>query len=131
MATIRYTTFTFSKPPQISSDDYVTLKEVLTQRPDYNINPPSSFVELFKGELIFLGIGTFGFLIASLDLEEWLNVVGSIPAIFAFFLLFSFVPSLISYLVFISDKSRYYSILKQDLIKSNSYAEFTILRNKR
>lgn len=131
MATIQYTTYRFNRPPLISSDDYETLKEILTERPDHNINPPSSFVETFKGELIFLGIGAVGFLIASLDLAEWLNWVGGIPAFFAFFSLFSFVPSMLSYVGFVSDKSSYYGKLKRDIINSKNYTEFTNLRNKR
>lgn len=131
MATIQYTTYRFNRPPLISSDDYETLKEILTERPEYSINPPSSFVETFKGELIFLGIGAVGFLIASLDLAEWLNWVGGIPAFFAFFSLFSFVPSMLSYVGFVSDKSSYYGKLKRDIINSKNYTEFTNLRNKR
>jgi hypothetical protein len=131
MATIQYKTYRFNRPQLISIDDYEILKEILTERPEYNINPPSSFIETFKGELIFLSIGVVGFLIASLDLEEWLNWVGGIPAFFAFFSLFSFVPSMLSYLDFISDKSSYYGKLKRDIIKSNNYAEFTNLRNIR
>jgi hypothetical protein len=131
MATIQYTKYRFNRPPLISSDDYETLKEILTERPEYSINPPSSFVETFKGELIFLGIGAVGFLIASLDLAEWLNWVGGIPAFFAFFSLFSFVPSMLSYVGFVSDKSSYYDKLKRDIINSKNYTEFTNLRNKR
>jgi hypothetical protein len=131
MATIQYTTYRFNRPPLISSDDYETLKEILTERPEYSINPPSSFVETFKGELIFLGIGAVGFIIASLDLAEWLNWVGGIPAFFAFFSLFSFVPSMLSYVGFVSDKSSYYGKLKRDIINSKNYTEFTNLRNKR
>jgi hypothetical protein len=131
MATIQYTTYRFNRPPLISSDDYETLKDILTERPEYSINPPSSFVETFKGELIFLGIGAVGFLIASLDLAEWLNWVGGIPAFFAFFSLFSFVPSMLSYVGFVTDKSSYYGKLKRDIINSKNYTEFTNLKNKR
>jgi hypothetical protein len=131
MATIQYTTYRFNRPPLISSDDYETLKDILTERPEYSINPPSSFVETFKGEIIFLGIGAVGFLIASLDLAEWLNWVGGIPAFFAFFSLFSFVPSMLSYVGFVTDKSSYYGKLKRDIINSKNYTEFTNLKNKR
>ena len=131
MATIQYVTYRFNRPPLISRDDYETLKEILTERPDYNIKPPSSFVETFKGELILLGIGAVGLLIASLDLAEWLNLVGGIPSFIAFFLLFSFVPTMLSYLGFISNKSSYYSKLKRNVIKSKYYAEFINLRNIR
>ncbi len=131
MARIQYTTYRFNQPPLISSGDYETLKEILTEKPEYNLNPPSSFIETFKGELIFLGIGAIGMLIASLDLAEWLNWVGGIPAFFAFGSLFSFVPSMFSYLGFLSDKSSYYGKLKKDINKSSNYAEFTKLRNKR
>jgi hypothetical protein len=131
MATIQYTTYKFNKPPIISSDDYETLKEILTLKPEYNLNPPSSFIETFKVELIFLGVGAIGFLIASLDLAEWLNWVGGIPAFLAFGSLFSSVPSMFSYLGFLSDKSNYYNKLKRDITKSSNYTEFTNLINKR
>ncbi len=131
MATIQFTKYRFDIPKLISSDDYETLMEILTERPEYKLNPPSSFVEAFKGELIFFGIGLVGLLIVSLNLAEWSYWVGVIPAFLAFFSLFSFIPSMFSYLGFISDKSIYYDILKRDIIKSNSYKEFTNLRNKR
>lgn len=131
MATIEYTKYQFNKPPLIANDDYEILKEILTENPDFNINPPSSFFETFKRELSILGIGAIGFLIASLDLVEWLNWVGGIPAFFAFFSLLSFVPSMSSYLGLLSDKSRYYKRLKKDVLKSSNYEEFLILRNNR
>jgi hypothetical protein len=131
VATIQYTTYRFNKPALITKGDYEILKDILTENPDYNINPPSSFVETFKRELIFLGIGALGFLIASIDLAEWLNWVGGIPAIFAFFSLLSIGPSIFSYIGFLSDKSRYYNRLKKDIVNSHNYAEFLILRNNR
>lgn len=131
MATIQYTTFSFNRPPLISIDDYEILKGIITEKPEYNITPPSGFVETFKGELIFLSIGSLGLVVALLDLAEWLTWVGAIPAIFAFGSLFSFFPSMVSYLEFISDKSKYYGNLKRDIKNSNNYAEFTNLRNKK
>ena len=131
MATIQYTTFSFNRPPLISIDDYGILKGIITEKPEYNITPPSDFVETFKGELIFLSIGSLGLVVALLDLAEWLTWVGAIPAIFAFGSLFSFFPSMVSYLEFISDKSKYYGNLKRDIKNSNNYAEFTNLRNKK
>ena len=104
---------------------------ILNEKSSYNLTPPSGFVETFYGELIILGIGAAGYLLATLDLAEWLNWVGGVPAFIAFLSLFSFVPSMISYLSFISDKASYYSKLKSDIIKSNNYNEFTNLRNKR
>lgn len=131
MATIQYTTYRFNTPPTLIESDYETLKQLLSENSHHNINPPSSFVETFKGQLIFLGIGALGLLIASLDLAEWLNWVGGIPAFIAFFSLFSFVPSMFSYLGFLSSKSSYYSRLKNDIIKSNNYKEFIDLRKRR
>jgi hypothetical protein len=124
MATIQYTTYRFNRPPLLSSDDFEILKEILTEKPDYNINPPSSFVETFKGEIIYLSIGAAGFLIAKLNIAEWLNLVGGIFAFLAFFSLLSFVPSMLSYFEFYSNKSKYYSKLMRDIIKSNNYTEF-------
>lgn len=130
MATIQYTTYKFNRPSLISGDDYETLKGMLIERPEYNINPPSSFVETFKGELEFLCIGAIGLLIASLDLAEWLNWVGGIPAFLAIFSLLSFAPSMISYLGFVTDRFIYYFKLRRDIIKSSNYAKFANLIKK-
>lgn len=81
---IQYTTYRFNRPPFISSDDYETLKEILTEITDYNMNSPSSFVETFKGELIFLSIGSVGLIIASLDLAVWLNWGGGLLAFLSY-----------------------------------------------
>ncbi|BDB53060.1 hypothetical protein [Flavobacterium ammonificans] len=130
MATVQYTTYNFNTPPLISDSDFKILKDILTENPNYSINPSSSFIETFKVELIFLGIGLIGFYIASLDLADWLNWVGGIPAFLAFGSLFSFVPSMFSYLGYISDKSNYYRKLKKKIIKSENYNEFLNMRNK-
>lgn len=130
MARIQYTIYRFNIPQTITLNDYETLKEILVQMPKFNINPTSNFMETFKVELIFLGIGGLGLFIASLDIAEWLNWVGGIPAFLAFGSLFSFVPSMFSYIDFVSDKSNYYKILKKDIIKSNNYNEFLNMRNK-
>jgi hypothetical protein len=131
MATIQYTTFRFNKPVLLSDVDFETLKEILNESPEYNINPPSNIYETFKGELILLGVGVIGLLISSLDIAEWLNWVGGIPAFIAFLSLLSFIPSLFSYLSFLSVKFNYYRKLKNDIIKSTNYAEFLNLRNKK
>ena len=129
MATIQYTTFRFNKPDLLIDSDFQTLKEILNEWPEYNLNPPSNFVETFKGELIILGVGVFGLLICLLDIAEWLNIVGCILVLIAFLSLFSFVPSLISFLGYFSVKYNYYRKLKNDIIKSNNYLEFLNLRN--
>lgn len=130
MATVQYTTYNFNTPPIISDNDFQILKDILTQNPNYDINPSSSFVETFKAELIFIGIGLIGCYLASLDLAEWLNWVGGIPAFLAFGSLFSFIPSMFSYLGYVSDKSNYYRKLKQKIINSENYNEFLNMRNK-
>ncbi len=84
MARIEYTTYRFNSPSIISVRDYEILKEILKSTPAHNLNPPSSFFEIFKVELIFLGIGALGCFIVSLDMAEWLNWVGGIPAFIAF-----------------------------------------------
>jgi hypothetical protein len=130
MATIKYTTYRFNKPPLITNGEYEILKEILTQKPEYNIEPPSNFVETFKYEFILLGIGGVGFLIVLLKIDA-LFWVGGIPAILAFFSLFGLIPSIFSYLGFLSDKGNYYLDLKKDIIKSNNYTEFIKLRNNK
>ncbi len=131
MARIQYTVYRFDTPNPITIDDYKILKDIFNEKPGLNINPPSNFVETFKVELIILGFGSVGLFIVSLDYTEWLNWVGGIPALFAFMSLLSFIPSVITYLDFLSDKFWYYRKLKRDIIKSNNYDEFTNLRKKR
>lgn len=131
MATVEYTKYSFNHPPTLVKADYEILKELLTENPSYKLNPPSNFFETFKVELIFLSVGSVGFLIAYLDIAEWLNWVGGIPAFLAITSLFSFIPSLFSYSGFATAKSGYYFYLKRDIIESDNYNEFLILRNNR
>ena len=128
MATIQYKTYQFNYPSTLIESDYLILKEVLTNDPKFNINPKSNFIETFKSELIFLLIGLLGGILASLEIAEWLNWVGGIPALFAFGSLFSFVPSLFSYLGYLEDKYNYYKKLKKDIIKASDYEDFIIYR---
>lgn len=132
MATIQYTSYRFNKPSDLTEMDYKTLKELLNDNSKLNINPTSSFVETFKGELIMLVIGIVCGIIASFDIAEWLNWVFEIPAfIVGIAFMFSLLPSFFSYFGFVSDKSSYYSKLKKDIIKSNTYIDFTNIREKR
>lgn len=66
---------------------------------------------------------------ASLEIADWLNGIGSMFAIIAFFSLFSYLPSMFSYLGFVSDKSSYYKKMKIDIIKSTNYEHFKSLRS--
>jgi len=128
MAIIQYRSFKFYEPSLISSDEFETLKEVLNERPGFNINPPSSFVATFKVELIIFGFGGIGLLLLSLDLPERLQWLAVIPLFFAFPLLFSFVPSVLTYLAFLVQKALYYRKLKIDILKSSNYEEFIYFR---
>ena len=131
MATIQYTTYRFNRPSMLIQSDYETLKELLSESPNYNLNPPNNFIDAFRGELIFLTVGAVSLLLLSLDIAEWLNWVGGISFFIAFFSLFSFVPSLFSYLGFLSAKARYYSSLRRDIVKSKDYNDFVNFRKKR
>jgi hypothetical protein len=130
MARVQYTTYRFNQPGELRREDYETLKEVLNSNPDHNINPPSSFFETFRGELIFLGASLIGLLILSFDVEI-LNWIGGITALLGIGVLFSFVPSALSYLGFLAQKSSYYSRLRKDILKSSDYSEFQNVRTKR
>lgn len=132
MATIQYTSYNFNIPSALAEMDYKTLKELLNANPKLNINPTSSFIETFKGELIMLGIGIVCGYIASFDIAEWINWVFGIPAIIVGSgFIFSILPSIITYIDFVFDKSRYYSKLKKDIIKSKTYIDFINIREKR
>lgn len=132
MATIQYTSYRFKKPSDLEEIDYKTLKELLNDDSKLNINPTSNFIETFKVELIMFGIGIVCGYIASLDITEWINLIFGLPAfIVGSAFLFNFLPSFFSYLGFVSDKSSYYSILKKDIIRSDSYIDFINIREKR
>ena len=124
MATFQYTKYQFNRPPLINEKDYEVLKEHLIQNPNYNLNPPSNFFETFKLFIIFFGIGIIGIIIIILDIAEFLNVVGGIAAFVTLFQMVYFIPSLLSYVGYLMDKSHYYSNLKSNIIESNSYNDF-------
>ncbi|MCF8330287.1 MAG: hypothetical protein K9I37_08095 [Crocinitomicaceae bacterium] len=130
MARVQYTTYRFNRPSELRKEDYEILKEVLGNNPNHSINPPSSFIETFRGELIFLGAALLGLLILSFDVEI-LNWIGGIAAFLGFGVLFSFVPSALSYLGFLSEKASFYSRLRKDILRSSDYSEFQNIRNKR
>jgi cytochrome c biogenesis protein CcdA len=132
MATIQYTRYSFNKPPDLTESDYKTLKELLNDNSKLNINPTSSFIQTFKVELIMLGIGIISGFIAFIDIAEWINWIFGIPAFIAGWgFIFSFLPSFLTYIDFVFDKSRYYSKLKRDIIKSKTYIDFNNIREKR
>ena len=132
MATIQYTKYSFNKPPDLTERDYKTLKELLNDNSKLNINPKSSFIETFKVELIVFGIGIICGFIAFLDIAEWINWIFGIPAFLAVGgFIFSILPSIITYIDFVFDKSRYYYKLKRDIIKSKTYIDFSNIREKR
>lgn len=130
MARIQYTTYSFSKPNEIGQVDFDILKEVLTTNPQHSINPGSNFVETFNIELKVIAAAIVGLIILSFDVEV-LNWIGGIAAFFGFGMLFSFVPSALSYLGFMSEKASYYSKLKKDILQSKDYEEFKNKRIKR
>ena len=130
MARIQYTTYRFNRPNELRREDFEILKEVLSTNPEHSINPSSSFVETFKTELMFLGAAFVGLLILSFDIEI-LNWIGGIAAFLGFGMLLSFIPSALSYLGFLSEKSTYYSRLKKDILKSSDYLDFQNNRTKR
>jgi hypothetical protein len=132
MATIQYTSYNFSIPSALTEMDYKTLKELLNENPKLNINPTSSFTETFKSDLIILGIGVVSGFIAYCEITEWIDLIfGILAFIVCFFMFFSFIPSFMSYIDFVFDKSSYYSKLKKDIIKSQTYIDFINIREKR
>ncbi|MFT5251137.1 MAG: hypothetical protein ACI87N_000108 [Flavobacteriales bacterium] len=132
MAKIQYTSYDFNIPSELEESDYKTIKELLNDNGQLKITPYSSFIETFKRELIMLGIGVLCGYIASFDIAEWINWVFGIPAIMAgYIFLFSFAPSFITYIDFMFDKRRYYSKLKKNILKSNSYIDFINIREKK
>lgn len=125
-----YTKYEFNRPTQLTENEYETLKTILNERPRYNINPPVSFVDNFRIELISLGICIIILFIASLSKWlEWLGIL-TLFVVGASFL-FSFLPSFFSYRGLVYEKETYYIGLKNDIKKSNNYHEFLMLSNKR
>jgi hypothetical protein len=132
MATIQYTSYNFNIPSALAEIDYKTLKELLNANPKLNINPISSFIETFNIELKFLGIGIICASVASFDIAEWLNWVFGIPAfIIGSTFIFNLIPTFFSYFGYLSEKSGYYSKLKKDIIKSQTYIDFNNIREDR
>ena len=123
MATIRYTTYSFNRPPEINEQAFLELKELIKMDNSLSLNPKSSIYDTFKVDIIVFGVSVIGGVLASTEID-WLEAIGGFAAIIGFFNLFSFLPSFSSYLSFLSSKATYYQKLKNDIIKSDTYSDF-------
>lgn len=121
---IEYTSFEFKPPKAFSEKEYILVKEILIRDQNYKFIPNHSFINQFKKYLY-----TYGFVIISIIIEvlfdvKWIEIISSIFGVIAFLSLFSFVPSVISYIEFINDKRKYYSNLKKLIQDSKDYSEY-------
>jgi hypothetical protein len=130
MGRINYTSYKFNQPPNLTRDEYNSIKNQLINNPKIEINPPSFFLNTFKWEIVFILVGILGGYVAYLNIVEWLTIIGLIP--FAIILLggYSIFFSMLSYLAFMADKSIYYSKLKKDIKNSLDYESFLYQRSK-
>lgn len=131
MARIIYTNYKFNTPPNLTRDEYITLKNQLTNNPKINLNPPSFFLNTFKWELVFILTGILGGYIAYLNIVEWLTIIGLIPLAIILLGGYGIFFSMLSFLGFMADKSFYYSKLKKDILNSLDYESFLYRRSKR
>ena len=128
---IEYKKFRFKRPLPLIGDDFEILKQVLTETPGYDFIPSSNFFSRFRKEIIFLALSISGTLIASKNFNEVLNWTGAILAVMTFLSLIIRIPSINSFVGYHIDKTRYYTRLKKDIIRSGTYREFQTLRYQR
>ncbi len=123
--TFKYTKYEFKYPKFIDKFEYYRLKTELKNNPKYKFYKSESFIETFKIELIIFFSGAIGILVTTLSPPAWLEFISAIPIFVSFAILFSFIPSCVSYLEFIEDRSKYFSNLRKAIIKSEDYTDFT------
>lgn len=122
---IEFTKFEFKTPKILSEQEYKMIKDLLKQNPKYRLNHKTSFIKQFKNYLYIYGFVAICTFIEMLNVAEWFKIVSMISVLIAFFSLFSFIPSAISFLEFLNDKSKYYSKLKKLLLNSFDYSDFS------
>ena len=122
---IQYTKFDFNQPKVLGESDYNTLKALLSKNPKCKFAPKLNLIVAFNYYLYLFGISAIAVLVLILDLAEWLNIIAAIPLFIAFYtFLFSFIPTMVSFLEYLNDKSKYYSKLRKVVINSSDYSEY-------
>jgi hypothetical protein len=142
MPRIEYKSYDFKKPPLLSEQNYVFLKDILLQNPHQSLNPKSSIREEFHYEIILyssiIGSLSLGMILMNATIIEWIKIIGGIILVIGLFLglygtlhFYGFYITVLSFLRFLVIKWNYYRVLKNDIIKTADYQEFLIKRKKR
>ena len=135
------TKFEFKSPPEINQSDFKFLNETITFNKSNSIKPKLNiWFNLkfhFKINLLFILSVAFLSFISWLtestfsDFSFWV----AMAAFYMFFLLILLQIILIityhSFFILFLDHRRYYKFLKSDIIKSENFDTFQLIRNKR
>lgn len=131
MATIYYTKYSFAEPEDLmSKEEFISMKTLLTNNPDYSLNYPDKFPVEKKNELTIGLFGLFGLYISSLDIPTLVSWLVGIPSFVCFIYLLSAILSFLTYSDYKSDKKKYFKKLKKNIIKSKDYNDFINLSNQ-
>jgi len=133
MHKVEYTAYKFYPPQELDFDDYKIIKSKITINPKFRLNPQDNIIKTFGFEFKLIGIGLLSGAIGCISLYfNFPDLLWEIGFIISWIVLiafvFSFVPSIFTYITYLSDKSDYYDILKNDILKSDNYWDFEPLR---
>ena len=131
MARVQYTTYKFTSPDLISEDEYNSLKDLITHNPNHNPFK-GKIAEEIKRFIYFYIIGApVSFLCVGLGDTisfEWIStifyIIGGIIALMLFGGLSSVIPTIFSYLGYLTKRKLYFNKLRRSIKKSTDYNEF-------
>lgn len=121
----KYTKYEFKYPKLIDKFEYYRLKTELKNNPKYKFYKSESFIETFKIELIIFLSGAISILTTILTPPAWIELICAILIFASFAILLTFIPSCLSYMEFVEDRTKYFIKLRKAIIKSEDYIDFT------
>lgn len=125
MAKIEYTKYSFVKPPEITEEQFYSLKLIFDENPNFDLNPksPGIFQE-FKDYFKISMYGLIGFFIAFIINKDWIEWLVYVSGFFIIVPFIGAIPSVISYQMYLTEKRWYFRTLEEDIVSSNNYNEF-------
>ncbi|MFM7015095.1 MAG: hypothetical protein ACKOX3_02095 [Bacteroidota bacterium] len=139
---VPYKKFNFRKPDELDVHDYYGYKRILRNNDRISITPKFNYKETFENEIGLLKFIFYTFLssfvlkimykISDVNFLRDLHVIPFLLGGLLFgFSWLSFLPTIISFWDYKTDEKKYFNQLKKDILLSNSYPEFLIIRDGR
>ena len=115
MATIKYTKYTFHRPPLIDEERYDTIKKGFNSSPQYAPFTIENFYEKYKTLILIYVIGVPISIVFVNSELELLEIIGGFFLFFCVFGSFSLIPEWFSYATYLWNRNKYYNNYKRHI----------------